>query len=412
MQEKADDLIRWKTNAWQNPNMVQWYSERMIDIAGTSRLKNATEALLIEKSVSGNRVLDIGIGTGRGSLPLLRKGYTVTGIDSSQAMLDETRRLAGGLPIDLRVGDITALPCADAEYDSAISLNVLVHFPNWREAVTDWKRVVRPGGLIAFDIHSRENPIAAYGIDRRQWPQELLATENPSDFQLYQQRVSLQEVVDFARESDLSVRDVMPYATVSNANWLLRPLEIRSDWRRLLSWFASDDELLELGLFIEMFVVAHLSPSVTGRIFVVLVNERNEQRNDSVLARNATIESALVARDFARIEEFLPLRGAEFRKAFSRLLVPLRSRAFFFRIYESARLRGVDLGFLLDDEMRDWCDHAYHMGRRDEVLCEAFTRWQTAPQLSPAEADLASVLSYPMAPMMLGALGQVMGRKS
>ena len=106
MQDPTKNLIDWKTNAWKDPNMVAWYSKRMVENTGTNVLKNLLETRLLKRLVTGRDVLDVGIGTGRGSIPLAKAGYNVSGIDSSQAMLDETQRLAGNIPMNLQVGDV------------------------------------------------------------------------------------------------------------------------------------------------------------------------------------------------------------------------------------------------------------------------------------------------------------------
>lgn len=124
-----DSLINWKTHAWQDAGMVSWYSGRMVENTSTNYLKNVLEVGTVKRHIRGKEVLDIGIGTGRASLPLIEQGFAVTGIDSSQAMLNETRRLAGNLPITLKLGDITKLPFDAESFDSAIALNVMVHFP-------------------------------------------------------------------------------------------------------------------------------------------------------------------------------------------------------------------------------------------------------------------------------------------
>ncbi|HET8707511.1 MAG TPA: class I SAM-dependent methyltransferase, partial [Pseudomonadales bacterium] len=97
-------LTQWKTDAWKDPAMVAWYSGRMVENSGTNRLNNMLEVGLCDRFAVGQTVLDIGVGTGRASLPLARKGMQLTGIDSSQAMLDECQRLAGNVPVQLQVG--------------------------------------------------------------------------------------------------------------------------------------------------------------------------------------------------------------------------------------------------------------------------------------------------------------------
>jgi SAM-dependent methyltransferase len=353
------DLITWKTNAWKDEGMVKWYSARMVENTATNRLKNAIEEHLITQSITGHRVLDVGIGTGRGSLPLLRRGRTVTGIDSSQAMLDEARRLAGDSPIDLRVGDITAVPCDAGAFDDVFSLNVLVHFPNWQDAVAGWQRLVRPGGTIAFDIHTRENPETAYGVDREKWPPALVATDS-GDKSNYMSRTTAAEVLRFAREHRMRLKAIQPYGAFlggGNHNWLLDTLEQKNHWRRMLSWVAADDALLEFCLFVEVFAIHHLTPRIAGRMWVVLVNEENEAANDAWAEKHAAIDTTLAAHDWERVARSLPIGIDELRRALAKMLAAPRTRVFAYRLYETARTRGVDLGVFFGEDERAWLSH-------------------------------------------------------
>jgi cyclopropane fatty-acyl-phospholipid synthase-like methyltransferase len=71
----------------------------------------------------GNRILDIGCGTGRHSIELARRGYSMTGVDISRGMLDEARHGAvkAGVNIDLVHQDAVAFD-AEEEFDAAICL--------------------------------------------------------------------------------------------------------------------------------------------------------------------------------------------------------------------------------------------------------------------------------------------------
>ncbi|QDQ28910.1 class I SAM-dependent methyltransferase [Chitinimonas arctica] len=166
MSDNKQALIDFKTDAWKDAGMVAWYSQRMFENSGTNQLKHQLEMRYIERYATGPRVLDVGIGTGRGSIPLAKRGMDVTGIDSSQAMLDETRRLAGETPMTLTPGDVAKLPLPAADFDFLLSLNVVVHFPHWREILLEWDRVLKPGGRILFDIHSLDHLEAVYGPAR------------------------------------------------------------------------------------------------------------------------------------------------------------------------------------------------------------------------------------------------------
>ena len=332
------DLIQWKTDAWKDPGMVNWYSGRMVQSETTNLLKNAVEINTIRRHARGPKIIDIGVGTGRAALPLVADGYDVMGVDSSQAMLDETRRLANGSPIRLQVGDVASLPCDDASFDCAVSLNVLVHFPNWREALLEWKRVVRPGGRIIFDIHTQDHAVAAYGADKSQWPDALRATDEAGKFGLYMSRASIAELVEFADAQGFAIETVVPYGAFlggGNTNWLLyESLEQKASWKRTLSWFARDQGLFDLGLFIEEAIVAHLAPKIAGRMFVVLDNRADPAANARFAADMAARNAALDSLDFANLAQWLPLAPEAMSAELDKLLKPLRSRHFFFLLFQ------------------------------------------------------------------------------
>jgi SAM-dependent methyltransferase len=337
------DLIRWKTDAWKDPGMVNWYSSRMGQNETTNLLKNAIEVNTIRRYARGPQIIDIGVGTGRAALPLVADGYDVMGVDSSQAMLDETRRLANGAPIRLQVGDVERLPCDDASFDCAVSLNVLVHFPNWREALLEWKRVVRPGGRIIFDIHTRDHAEAACGADKSQWPDALRATDEAGTFGLYMSRASIAELVEFANAQGFAIQTVVPYGAFlggGNTNWLLySSLEQKASWKRTLSWFARDQGLVDLGLFLEESIVAHLAPKIAGRMFVVLDNHADPAANARFAADMAARNAALDSLDVANLAAWLPLAPEAMSAELDKLLKPLRSRHFFFLLFQALLTR-------------------------------------------------------------------------
>jgi 2-polyprenyl-3-methyl-5-hydroxy-6-metoxy-1,4-benzoquinol methylase len=78
------------------------------------------EELNFDKSL---KILDVGCGTGRHSIELAKRGYTVTGIDLSESQLKRARKKAElvNISIDFRKLDARDLPF-EAEFDAAIML--------------------------------------------------------------------------------------------------------------------------------------------------------------------------------------------------------------------------------------------------------------------------------------------------
>lgn len=293
--QAQEDLIRFKTDAWKGTGMVANYAQRMHDNRGTNRLKNAVEVALCRENVTGREILDVGIGTGRGSLPLAREGYRVTGVDVSQAMLDQCRREAATTPIRLVQGDLAALPFENEQFDSLISLNVAVHFPNWRDALRDWARVVRPGGRLVFDVHSSDH-LQSVARARGCAPEDLLSAGQRNDPSQFMLRISAQDVAAAASELGLSIVSIVPYAAVlggGNINYWLWDSRLGGYLGdRALSWMAIDEKLFEFGEFLERELFAFLSTASTGRFMIVLQKTADPSRNRMLAEKYEQINSA------------------------------------------------------------------------------------------------------------------------
>ena len=93
------------------------------------------------------RVLDVGCGTGQLSLPLIKRGYCVTGVDVAEEMLEKFRAKLSGTPgATLHLADVRRLPLETHSMDVAVSSKLLMHVPRWELAVDEIVRVVRPKG--------------------------------------------------------------------------------------------------------------------------------------------------------------------------------------------------------------------------------------------------------------------------
>ncbi len=93
--------------------------------------------------------LEIGVGTGRFALPLRAAGIAMAGTDISAGMLRRLAANAGGAsPFPLAQADATRLPFAAGAFGSVLAVHVLHLIPDWRIAVDEAVRVLRPGGAL------------------------------------------------------------------------------------------------------------------------------------------------------------------------------------------------------------------------------------------------------------------------
>ncbi len=95
--------------------------------------------------ICGADVLELGVGTGRIALPLARAGCRVTGVDVSDGML-RVAQAANEPQLALLRGDIARLPLASASFDAIVVVHVLHLLKDWRSALVDGRRALRPGG--------------------------------------------------------------------------------------------------------------------------------------------------------------------------------------------------------------------------------------------------------------------------
>jgi ubiquinone/menaquinone biosynthesis C-methylase UbiE len=147
---------RTKSQEFFSSSAGQW--DRLRDELFGDRVHLAAMGALAD----GDAVVgDLGCGTGQVSAALGPFVTRVIAVDSSAAMLQAAKkRLAGLDNIDLRRGELEALPIDDERLDIAVLMLVLHHTPEPEKALSEVSRVLRPGGrVIVGDMlpHDRES---------------------------------------------------------------------------------------------------------------------------------------------------------------------------------------------------------------------------------------------------------------
>ena len=121
------------------------------------RWLGAVERLAREHGLAGRRLLDVGCGSGKSFLPMLRRGYDVTACDISPAMVDEARRKAGGRA-RVVVADMRALPAELGRFDLITCLddavNYLLDEDDLEDALRSIRSRLRPAGVLVFDANT------------------------------------------------------------------------------------------------------------------------------------------------------------------------------------------------------------------------------------------------------------------
>jgi ubiquinone/menaquinone biosynthesis C-methylase UbiE len=132
------------------------------------------EMPLLEKlggPLDGLRVLEVGCGRGVGTELIKRRlrASQVIATDVDEDMLRHARRRLGRLSpgeVELELADATALRFEEGAFDAVVDFAALHHIPDWQRAISEIRRVLKPGGRFYFQ------EVAAQWILR--WPYRVL----------------------------------------------------------------------------------------------------------------------------------------------------------------------------------------------------------------------------------------------
>ncbi len=99
------------------------------------------------------QALDVGAGAGHTALAFAPHVAHVIATDLTQEMLDKTAELAAGrglTNVETKAADAELLPFDDGSFDLVTCRLAFHHFPNSRQAVSEFARVLKPGGVLGF----------------------------------------------------------------------------------------------------------------------------------------------------------------------------------------------------------------------------------------------------------------------
>lgn len=142
----ADDFAGLERNGWAEESTATAYAK---DFARASEM--AVPALVVESgAASGKTALDLCCGHGIVTGGLLSVGADATGCDFSPAMLKMAR--AAVPDATFIEGDAMALPFEDASFDAVTIGFGMPHVPDPPAAMVEARRVLKPGGRLAFSV--------------------------------------------------------------------------------------------------------------------------------------------------------------------------------------------------------------------------------------------------------------------
>jgi ubiquinone/menaquinone biosynthesis C-methylase UbiE len=113
----------------------------------------------VEMTCQAGPLLDVGCGPGQTTRYLHMKGAKVTGIDISERMIDEAKRL--NPEISFRVDNMLQLSAEDASLSGVCAFYAFVNFqyPDIENIFLEFRRILKPGGVLLQAFHVEEKEV-------------------------------------------------------------------------------------------------------------------------------------------------------------------------------------------------------------------------------------------------------------
>ena len=222
--------------------MKQWYEELFENYGMKYERENFVQGTIgecdfLEQEINYQktaRILDIGCGTGRHSIELSKRGYTVTGIDLSESLLKRAKQKASeqNLPINFEQHDARKLPFVN-EFDLVIMLcegafplmeTDEMNFQILRNAT----QALKPKGKLIFTtlnglfplFHSVKEFLASATKEGN-----ATYSNNSFDLMTFRERNLIHIEDDFGNQKELECNE--RYYVPSEITWLLKTLNFK-----------------------------------------------------------------------------------------------------------------------------------------------------------------------------------------
>lgn len=253
MELSSDEIIAFKSQAWQGSKNVSHYLKAM-----EHTFFDAVTAKLFLKYLKPEfNVLDVGAGTGRLTMLVADMGCSVTALDISAEMLHVIDKQKGKRTIETVKASGDILPFAEETFDAIVQMDFLIHFPNWLAMLSEQLRVCKPSGMVIFNLLNADNMRSFDG------PREAAVAYLSGGG--YFASCTREELATFALANGAEVVGVHPYRLFFNsyAEATLSQKEF-AELSRLLNKAFTNEKIFSAMVQLEHEIVAKLPSDATA----------------------------------------------------------------------------------------------------------------------------------------------------
>jgi SAM-dependent methyltransferase len=264
---KDQQRSQWRDAAGAWDRYFDWYSRAFAPLMAW-----CADAIA---AAPGMRVLDVAAGSGQPTLtiaPRIQPGGTILGIDFSPEMLAvATRRArqAGAANVSFKAMDAEHLELPDASFDAVTCACGLIFFPDAHRALTEMRRVLKPGGRVAIGVWDEPSKSPFVTIGGGAVSQFHAATppnpNSPGAFR-FAKRDALEGALRDAGFGDMSFASIsMPIEFGSTQEYWEMFTECAAGIKTKIATLSKEDQV-KLRRLVDEFAAPHM---VNGRLRLV-----------------------------------------------------------------------------------------------------------------------------------------------
>ena len=205
-----------------NDNIIRQFSKQASGYTSIVSHRDALEKLIAITSASKvDNVLDIACGSGIVSCEFAKHVNHVTGIDITQEMINEAKKLQDKFQlknIDWEIGEVTSLPYQHDHFSIVVSRFGFHHFLNPQLVLMEMIRVCKPNGIVmVVDVSLPDDKIDAYNVMEKNRDSSHVKALSLKEFEMLFEKSSLKNITESSYVMKIDLEEQLQASFPSNS---------------------------------------------------------------------------------------------------------------------------------------------------------------------------------------------------